>query len=130
MLRCLGPLSSRRDRGLVTVNRRTMHDCLQAVIQRSQYPTCYQETDCVDTSIIADDWNKLIADNTTHRPTEEVLAWYVLSKKKNAPRDPTDDDCGDHFSNEVVMYQDRTTAQETPTGGPRSILASESGHKK
>ena len=54
------------------VNRRSMHDCLQAIIQRNQYPTCYQETERVDTNKIVDDWDKLVSD-ANQRATEDVL---------------------------------------------------------
>lgn len=44
----------------------------QRIIQRKQYPTYYREGDRVDTSQIADDWDKLIGEGPRHS-TDEVL---------------------------------------------------------
>lgn len=61
----------------------------ERIIQRSQYPRSYKETDRVDTSAIPDDWDKVVTDSGRHT-ADEIL---------------TDDDEGGHFAEEVVMYQ-------------------------
>jgi hypothetical protein len=67
------------------VTRSTMHRCVQAVIRRTQLPTERPEDGACDTTDIADDWDKM-----ANAHTGTVL---------------TDDEVGDHFPEEAVLYR-------------------------